>query len=153
MSLRLFLRFSLYIRDSALWWSVMGHTDGVRPDVVVTMSALFRPRSGGENRVDLAHRSLIVLQKGQNSSFMIIQTGTGHRVHAGQSAEAQMLQTVGTRLSRRDVNSAQIENTETNAFQLNSRSFSPLLPWWLIYTECWLSKQTCSDLIVIWQSV
>lgn len=111
MSLWLFLRFSLYIRDSVHWCSVMGHTDGVRPDVVVTMSALFRPRSGGENRVDLAHRSLIALQKGQNSSFMLIQTGTEHNVHAGQSAEAQMLQTVGTRLLRRDVNSAQIEST------------------------------------------
>lgn len=43
----------------------MGQTGGVRPDVVVTMGALFGLRPGGQSGVDLAHHSLVMLQEGR----------------------------------------------------------------------------------------
>lgn len=86
-----FFRCSLLIGDSARQWSVTGRADGVRPDVVVTMSALFSPRPGRQSGSDLAHQSLITLQTGQGSSFTLMQTGAEQSVHVGQSAESQML--------------------------------------------------------------
>lgn len=137
MSYWLFLRWLLHIRGTALRWSIMGHADGVRPDVVVTMSALFIPRPGGQIYMDLSHHSP---QKG-STRVSCLDKLKQSVVHAGLLAKSQMFETVCIKLLWNSWVGQSFRNM-AHVFQINCSSVFYCLALVLLDSQRMLTQQT-----------
>lgn len=121
----------------------MGHT-GVRLDVVVTMSVLFNLRPDGQSSMDLAHHSLIMLQKGSTKM------SCWYKLEQSKVLSMQPSQMWETKTRREFTGSTDSEIWLKDS-RLTLAHLKLLFYCYWIFTECWLGKLQRLDLIVNWQ--